>query len=368
MSYQRNISLISLVAFLSAINPLVAFGDTTDTTESKTGSESPNTGSGKQCPSAGGFFKNMIKSVCWTCLYPVKLAGKDVMGSGDMPEGSSNTSVCQCNDKLGVPKPGTTAAMWQPYRIIEVVRTPGCSPILGGKILFGSSLQQGGFRADPSNKYNNFYHFNWYAMPLFTMLSLFTSNNCNAGSYKDFDLIYPSRLDPTWDDDALAMFTTPETVMFANPFAIMACAVDCGIVSSSSPRASDPPGTATNANFWCAGCWGGIYPYSGNFDASLSPVTGASLVATRALGMMHRRGLAHKTVGQSALCGGTIFPTLYKSQYKLQMTYPIAESAGRCCHQIGETPFKWGEWRNIPGIGEDYIQIVWRYTQCCLTL
>jgi hypothetical protein len=32
---------------------------------------------------------------------------------------------------------------------------------------------------------------------------------------------------------------------------------------------------------------------------------------------------------------------------------------------LGETPFRWGEYRNIPGY-EDYIYWVWRWMDCCL--
>jgi len=38
-----------------------------------------------------------------------------------------------------------------------------------------------------------------------------------------------------------------------------------------------------------------------------------------------------------------------------------------CCHWIGESTFKWGEHRTIPGTGEDYVYLIWRYTECCLT-
>jgi conjugal transfer pilus assembly protein TraU len=38
-----------------------------------------------------------------------------------------------------------------------------------------------------------------------------------------------------------------------------------------------------------------------------------------------------------------------------------------CCHYIGESQFKWGEWRNRPGTGEDFVYLIWRYTDCCLS-
>jgi conjugal transfer pilus assembly protein TraU len=98
-------------------------------------------------------------------------------------------------------------------------------------------------------------------------------------------------------------------------------------------------------------------------------------LAARVLAGLHRRGLAWKTTGNGSLCGGTIYPMLPKQQYRMSMLFPMAEASSKipgtdipksCCHYIGETPFKWGEWRTIPGTGEDYVYMLWRWTDCCL--
>jgi len=123
------------------------------------------------------------------------------------------------------------------------------------------------------------------------------------------------------------------------------------------------------------------------------------LLSARVLAALHRRGLAHKTYGDDALCGGTIYPMVPKQQYKMSMMFPVTEAKAEkqqvekkdangntvmgangapemvekvvpgenCCHYIGESPFKWGEWRNIPGTGEDFVYLIWRYTDCCLS-
>ena len=70
--------------------------------------------------------------------------------------------------------------------------------------------------------------------------------------------------------------------------------------------------------------------------------------------------------GNDALCGGSIYPMIPKSQYKMSMLFPIAEASGKCCHPIGQSTFLWGEWRNIPAVGEDFVYMLWRYTDCCL--
>ena len=37
-----------------------------------------------------------------------------------------------CEDNLGLWKPGIVNSLWEPARLIEVVRKPGCSLALGG--------------------------------------------------------------------------------------------------------------------------------------------------------------------------------------------------------------------------------------------
>jgi conjugal transfer pilus assembly protein TraU len=94
------------------------------------------------------------------------------------------------------------------------------------------------------------------------------------------------------------------------------------------------------------------------------------LLSARILAGLHRRGLNWKTYGEDALCGGDLYPMLPKQQYRLSTLFPLAEADseddGKCCHYIGETPFKWGEHRTIPGTGEDYLYMIWRFTDCCL--
>ncbi|WP_337239782.1 TraU family protein, partial [Vibrio cholerae] len=72
-----------------------------------------------------------------------------------------------------------------------------------------------------------------------------------------------------------------------------------------------------------------------------------SHLAARAIAAQHRRGLARRTMGNSALCRPVIEPMLPKSQYKMSMFFPVPETES--AHVIGESTMKWGEWRTIPG-------------------
>jgi len=315
------------------------------------------------CPSYD-IFSAVLTDVCWDCMFPIVIAGL-AMGGGSKPAGAAaNKVVCQCDTGNGLQAGfGFGFSMWEPARLVEVVRRPYCFPLLGGSIINagGGSIgadgrMMGGLSSDSNENDSSdkvFYHYHYFAFPLTVILDLFSG--CVADGYMDFDLMYISELDPTWNDDELAFFTNPEVVMVANPVAQAACIGDA--VASNAGLPSD-------VMYWCAGSWGGLYPFSGNIITNASPPRDTSLIVARALAALHRRGLAWKTMGDAAMCGGYIFPTLPKAQYKLEQMYPLAEANGN--HWIGQSSFVWGEWRNIPGVGEDFVHMVWRWKDCCV--
>jgi conjugal transfer pilus assembly protein TraU len=311
------------------------------------------------CPDSNLFGPKLFTDVCWSCLFPIRLLGMTI-GSGDRPTGASNRILCSCDNALGIPVPGIAAGMWTPARLVEIVRKPYCSPTLGGRTLYSNARLYGARQAltlDGNDK--SFYQYHYFAFPLFAVMELFVQPSCNAGGYTNLDLMYMSELDPTWNNDVVAFFLSPEAALFANPIAVSACAADC-------TAASVGVNTGSDSMFWCAGCWGHLYPLTGNLATKTSPPRDTSLLATKATAALHRRGLAWKTFGNDALCGGSIYPMIPKSQYRMSMMYPIAEAAGKCCHPIGQSTFLWGEWRNIPAVGEDFVYMLWRYTDCCL--
>jgi conjugal transfer pilus assembly protein TraU len=261
---------------------------------------------------------------------------------------------------LGLPQLGMTVGLWNPARLIEVVRNPWCSPALGGHTFSASKVRLIATtgKADFDASEMAFFNYHYFAFPLTILLDLFWDDRCNADGYRDFDLLYVSELDPTWNSDLLAFFTTPETALFANPAAIAACVADAAAAATGNPL---------DALFWCAGAWGHMYPLSGISPTSYGTDPRiSSLLATRATAALHRRGLAWKTSGNDALCGGLIYPFIPKSQYRLSMFYPVAETESN--HAIGETTFTWGAGRTFPGPGEDHLYILWRWQDCCVGL
>jgi conjugal transfer pilus assembly protein TraU len=261
---------------------------------------------------------------------------------------------------MGIPELGMTMGLWNPARLIEIVRNPWCSPALGGHKFSASNVRliSTTGKADFDASEMSFFNYHYFAFPLTILLDLFWDGRCNSDGYRDFDLLYVSELDPTWNNDLLAFFTSPETALFANPVAISACVADAAAAATGNPL---------DALFWCAGAWGHMYPLSGISPTSYGTdprIT--SLLATRATASLHRRGLAWKTSGNDALCGGYIYPFIPKSQYRLSMFYPVAETESN--HVIGETTFKWGAGRTYPGPGEDHLYLLWRWQDCCVGL
>jgi len=325
------------------------------------------------CPDAK-FWQNLLSDTCWDCFFPIQVAGtkwgasspdyNKPAGSGgvnyssgfgpDVPSGANSESLCICFDNNGVPEFGFTLGTWLPTQLIEVVRMPYCSPTLSGTFLSSSLRMMGGNTTQgPTQK--SFHHYHYFAYPILFMLDMLAEPECNPSGYFDFDLMYLSELDPTWNEDELAFYTTPELVIFSNPIALAACASDA--LSSSI-------GLPIDSLYWCAGGWGNLYPLTGNLETYSSPPRDTSLLATRVLATMHRRGVAYATVGTDNMCEAPYAPMLPKSQYKLNQFYPMPEANGN--HWIGQSPYIWGEWRNIPAVGEDFLHVLWQWTDCCV--
>lgn len=310
------------------------------------------------CPNADIFGTGMITHVCWDCILPIRMSGVFIGGDrDDAPDGAADPKpLCLCQDNNGVYRPGTQYGMWQPARLVEVVRIPYCSPVLGGVMLQHDLTHIGspGYTGPDARQHMAFYQYHYFAYPLMIMLDLFIKPHCNPGGFTDMDLMYLSELDPTWNDDELAFYLNPEAAIFANPIALAACAGDAAAAAVGQP---------SSKLFWCAGSWGGLYPLTGHVRTNSSPPRTTSLIAARALAALHRRGLALQTMGNDAMCKNPIQPTLPKTQYKFEQLYPLPESNGN--HWIGTPTYEWGEWRNIPAVGEDFVHLIWRWDDCC---
>jgi len=308
------------------------------------------------CQDANIISGKLITDICWDCIFPIRLAGIPMTTGGDAPPSRAvDSPLCLCQDDLGVPRPGITTSMWEPARLVEFQRVPGCSSVLNGTRFPFDRLNQGHHqRGGKRGAQGTFMHYHFYAFPLLTMLDMFTNPGCIADGYIDLDMMYMSEVDPTWNNDELAFFSNPEAAAVANPLAVAACPADA--VASTAGRPIE-------SLFWCAGTWGLVYPLSGNQYTMSGVVKNTSLLKVKVLAALHRRGLAHRTMGEDAMCEGKIDVTFSKEMYKYTLLHPLPETDD--AHVTGESTFSWGMGRTIPGIGQDLIYTIWRWNDCC---
>ena len=309
------------------------------------------------CQDAKVFSAKLITDICWTCLFPLRVAGATLSaGDGYMPKKAHKEPVCVCFDTNGVPEPGITTSMWEPAWMVEFQRVPGCLSALGGtRLPFNRTFQGNHSNGEHDGTDGSFMHYHYYAFPLLSLLDLYTDGTCNPDGYLDFDLMFVSEVDPTWNNDELAFFTNPEAAVVANPVATLACIPDAITSTAGKP---------IEQLFWCAGAWGGIYPLSGNINGGAGVIKDSSLLTVRVLAAQHRRGQMRGTVGREALCRAPIKVTLPKEQYKMTLFHPIPET--QKAHVIGQSTLTWGMGKTIPAIGQDPVYTIWRWKDCCV--
>ena len=328
------------------------------------------------CPNAELFGQKLINGICWSCLFPMKILGKST-GSGDIPPNAYDKWHCACKDSFGFPQPGLSYGAWLPTRLIEITRFPYCSPVLNGKRIQKSTRLIGGASGNENDLSDTgFYNVHFWAFPLLEIMELLVSVECNTGGYTSLDMVDMTEVKPGWNNAEIKFLSQPLAAPIANLEALSATTAAC--ISETAGKPMD--------SIWWGGCWGMYLPSTGIVNsADDSRVQTSSLLATRELFDLHLTGRSWKTVGEKAMCGAYLYPMMPKSQYKMSMVFPVAESDSEscvanatgpdggtscsnkgCCHNIGASTFTWGEWRTIPAVGEDFVYLLWRYTDCCL--
>ena len=267
--------------------------------------------------------------------------------------------ICTCTKP--VPRIGVPISFWEPARLVDVTRTPYCLVNMGGLQMMNRGIQGAGSvenghqTGNRTRMRDSFYQVHWYMYPVLFWLELLVDFVCMEKG--DFDLAYLTELDPLWNDDETAFILNPEAALFGNPIAQAACAVDCGLSSA---------GFGQDSLFWCAGCQGSIYPFSGSIPAHVGGVQASLLALQRMIAKLHREGLLWGTVGANAWCDRYPMPIIKKTQYKTQMVYPIPSTGSKQCHPLGRSEVLWGSGKEFPYSGEDFGYLVWRKRSCCL--
>ncbi|WP_435000202.1 TraU family protein (plasmid) [Vibrio scophthalmi] len=341
-------------------------------------SDGKNDMAGDLCPNADILSKT-IDGVCWSCLLPIRLAGI----GGNPPDGAADSKfMCNCMGRDGMPEIGMPLGFFQPQRIVSFSPTPYCMPSFGVR-LSDDNTRSGQARTSNTHERGetSFYHYKYWQYPLMAMIEMFMNADCTYDSAQTIDLAYFSEADPLYQDDMLAFLMAPESVIFANPVATSICTADCAALMA---------GGEIEENYFCAGCSGNLYPMTGRTQTNDDPIRVTSLLTTRLLAMLHRRGQALLTMGDHMIedsCEPKYAPMLPKTQYRASMLYPKQEAASvdvpmmgdgaggtsngfgaqpdGCCHKLGDSVLKWGNNKLRPG-QEAYIYMLYRWNDCCL--
>ena len=299
----------------------------------------------------GGRFFNPVSDVDWGAMFPIKIGGIKIT-PGEGTDTVNHFPLCFCGSP--VPRVGIKVSFWEPVKLVEVVRHPGCFPSLGGRKLplpsfamAGAYGEGGGQRGDRTS----FLHVHHFLYPVFSVLNLFSSFGCMTQG--GFDLAYLTAFDPLWSNDELSFLLHPEIALVANPEAQAACAADAVAASG---------GFGINKLFWCAGSWGSVYPHTGNNGATGDLPAVYALSAVKLLAKLHNELLAFKTTGEGSLCAARPHRVIVKDQYKLQLAFPKNTQA----FPIGRVTARWAPGKWYPAQGEDWVWVLWRKKDCCL--
>jgi conjugal transfer pilus assembly protein TraU len=306
-----------------------------------------------------GKFPNPITDYCWSCMFPISMSGGRVFVKDQEDTDNPDKVVCACGmpPRIGVP-----VSFWEPARLVDITRTPGCLVALGGievDLGFNAPVPARFLKEQGEMDYSEkaFYHANWYINPILTWTGAILDSDCLE--LKGFDLAYTTALDPLWSDDELTALINWDAALFANPIAQGVCAADCVAATTGFP---------SNTLFWCAGCQGGLYPLNGITTTWGGGVQNSALLVQRMTAKLHREGVMWGTWGEQGLCGNYPQLLMNKQAYKMTMVYPIPQTAkidGRCCQPYGRTTVLWGAGKEFPVEGEDFSYQIYRKRNCC---
>lgn len=208
------------------------------------------------------------------------LAGKKVVRGGPDPK-SPKEVPCFCKrPPLNIPIPGIPVGFWEPVRLVDVTRTPFCLVSMGGLCLGGGGTQgQGDIEENPDDgTHHSFYQVHWYTYPVMTALEILVDFACLESL--SIDLAYLTELDPLWNDDEKSGILNPEGILFGNLIAQAACVVDCIEATRHLPK---------NDLFWCGGCQGSLYPFTGTVTEHMGGVQASLLLTQRMMAKLPPR-------------------------------------------------------------------------------
>lgn len=297
-------------------------------------------------PSEGKFI-NPVSDICWSCMFPIHIAGKN-----STPKHKDfvkyRKATCSCpGGVVGVP-----FAFWEPSRMVEVTRTPYKLLSLGG-ITLGKNPLKNGTISDDLWEAHSFYHVHYLVSPFLALLESGIEFVCIENL--PLDIGYMSEYDPFWNDDSWSSLLNPEGLLFGNPIAQVACIADCAAASFEKP---------IEKLFWCAGCQGSLYPFTGHCSHPSGDIQTSSLMVHRLLAKLASI-YTLKSFKEGEFCKKKPSRRIRKTAFKTQLVYPKAQTKGPC-NALGRSGALWGSGMSLPLSGEEFVYVIWQKSHCCL--
>jgi len=296
---------------------------------------------------SGGFL-NPVTDLCWQCIFPMSIAGIEVMPGpmdNNLPT-AADSSVCGCP----APPPiyyreGIPISFWEPARYVETVKDPYCFPSLGLGWSRSSGYLGGGSQetSNASVETSTFAQAHYFIYPVWSILGALVDSACVESS--GFDVAYLTEVDPLWQDDVLSFILEPESILFANMTAQLACMVDSVTTNA---------GFSMSPLFWCIGSGGSAYPLTGHVNDD-NELMANSTIAARMVYKLSRDAALY-------LCACVSTPIWVKHDYRIQIAKPVRDYT---CHPFGRTGLIWGSYKNPPYEGDNLVWQLFRRRACC---
>ncbi|HDO1376804.1 TPA: TraU family protein [Aeromonas veronii] len=294
-------------------------------------------------------FLNPITDISWKCIFPMRIAGVQIVGGEEDPS-SHQSAVCVCKGGK-IPMIGLKTSFWEPKRIIDTVSDPYCMMPLGIEMSQpGSKGTLGGNLSQHTTGQGGsaFFQAHYYIFPAWKILNMFYDIPCLSD--EGYDVAMMTEILPTWNNEILSMIVNPESILFANPVAALTCSADAAMALSSMP---------SNTLFWCMGSWGSTYPLAGSIT-STDYVEAAAGVAARTIFLMGRTGLLWNTSEDG--CYKELAPIWRKNRYKLQMVRPTRDHG---CLPIGREGLLWTGGKHSPQ-KDNFSWMMFEKNDCCV--
>jgi conjugal transfer pilus assembly protein TraU len=303
-------------------------------------------------------------------VFPIKIGAVPVFPLPGVYDDPLEYPLPVCVCLLPFPRFGLTISNWEPIEIFEVVKIPFCFPSIGmdmpvdeivSGLLMGGDSEQTLEQTSPSSD-EKFLQVHEATFPVWKIVGLFEDFIClnlTGEMEEDIDLVYISEVDPFWQNDLLtAIFKQPETILFANPIAALACMADAA--AASLPVIGRP----INTLYWCMGTWGLVYPTTGHMG-DLNLTSASVAMASRALYNSPTGKMV--TTGIPLVSGSCqAYPASFwkKSQFSWLELYPVTQVLRM---QVGRASITWSFLKNppVPGKCDHFVWLLYRKVDCC---